>query len=38
MEKGISSMTVDEKKVTTNTTIIPFEEGKKEYYVEVIMG
>ena len=38
VEKGISSMTVDGEKVTTNTTIIPFEEGKKEYYVEVIMG
>ena len=38
VEKGISSMTVDGEKVTTNTTIIPFEEGKKEYHVEVIMG
>lgn len=38
VEKGISSMTVDGKKVTTKTTIVPFEEGKKEYYVEVIMG
>ena len=31
-------MTVDGKKVTTKTTIVPFEEGKKEYHVEVIMG
>ena len=38
VEKGISSMTVDGKKVTTKTTIVPFEEGKKEYHVEVIMG
>ena len=38
VEKGISSMTVDGEKVTTNPTIIPFEEGKKEYHVEVIMG
>lgn len=38
VEKGISSMTVDGNKVTTNPTIIPFEEGKKEYHVEVIMG
>lgn len=37
VEKGISSMTVDGNKVTTNPTIIPFEEGKKEYHVEVIM-
>ena len=38
VEKGISSMTLDGNKMTTNTTVIPFEEGKKEYYVEVIMG
>lgn len=38
VEKGIASMTVDGKKVTTKTTIVPFEEGKKEYHVEVIMG
>lgn len=38
VEKGISSMTVDGNNVTANTTIVPFEEGKKEYHVEVIMG
>lgn len=38
VEKGIASMTVDGNNVTANTTIIPFEEGKKEYHVEVIMG
>lgn len=38
VEKGIASMTVDGNNVTANTTIVPFEEGKKEYHVEVIMG
>ena len=38
VEKGIASMTLDGNNVTANTTIVPFEEGKKEYHVEVIMG
>ena len=38
VEKGISSITVDGLTLNKETTIIPFERGKKEYYVEVVMG
>ena len=36
VEKGVKTMTVDGKEVSGN--IIPYEEGKKEYAVEVVMG
>ncbi len=36
VEKGVKAMTVDGKKVSGN--VIPYEEGKKEYAVEIVMG
>ncbi|MCR5232924.1 MAG: glycosyl transferase [Lachnospiraceae bacterium] len=36
VEKGVKTMTVDGKEVSGN--IIPYEEGKKEYAVEIVMG
>lgn len=36
VEKGVKTLTVDDKAVDGN--VIPFEDGKKEYNVEVIMG
>ena len=38
VEKGIASMSVDGVAIRTDSFIVPFEEGKKEYHVEVIMG
>ena len=36
VEKGVKTMTVDGKEVSGN--VIPYEEGKKEYAVEIVMG
>ncbi|MCR5311060.1 MAG: glycosyl transferase [Lachnospiraceae bacterium] len=35
-QKGVKSLTVDGKEIAG--TVIPFEEGKKEYNVQVVMG
>jgi cellobiose phosphorylase len=36
VEKGIRELIVDGKKI--EGTIVPFEEGKKEYNVTAVMG
>ena len=36
VEKGVKSLTVDGKEI--NGTVIPFEAGKKEYNIQVVMG
>ena len=37
VEKGVSRLVVDGEEYA-GTTVIPYEKGKKEYHVTVVMG
>ena len=37
VEKGVTKLIVDGKELT-NTTVVPYEKGKAEYNVTVVMG
>ena len=37
VEKGVTKLIVDGKELT-NTTVVPYEKGKTEYNVTVVMG